>query len=113
MTYSLIVRSFRFWVKEKTVNILPYDQKLQVIDGLCDGMSLRTATRVLGVHRTTIMKLLVHVGQRCDDIMRITMRDLDLEQLQIDELWKFCQKKPGKLTPTEKQNFALGDQYCV
>lgn len=75
-------------------------------------MSLRAAARVFGVHRTTIMSLLVRVGGRCDEIMAGHMRDLDCKRLELDELWTFCGKKQDRLkTLEERLNPELGDQY--
>lgn len=93
------------------MNCLPRERKVQVINGLCNGMSLRACSRVFNTHRTAIQRLLVRVGKRCDQILTEHMRDLDLEHLELDELWTFCGKKEGRLTPAEKLNPDLGDQY--
>ena len=90
---------------------VPFEKKVDCINGLCNGMSLRACTRVFGVHRTTIMKLLVRVGDRCDGIMAEHMRDLDCKRLELDELWTFCGKKQGRLSESERWNRWIGDQY--
>ena len=93
-------------------NHLPKDRKVQVIDGLCNGMSLRACSRVFHTHRTAIQRLLVRVGARCDQLLDEQMRDLDLDRLELDELWTFCGKKQGRLrTLEERANPDLGDQY--
>jgi len=51
------------------------------------------------------------VGKRCDGLMAEHMRDLDCRRLELDELWTFCGKKEGRLSPEEKLNDELGDQY--
>ena len=93
------------------MNKLPKERKVQVINGLCNGMSLRACSRVFGTHRTAIQRLLVRVGERCDELLTETMRDLDLLNLELDELWTFCGKKEGRLSLREKLNPDLGDQY--
>jgi IS1 family transposase len=65
-----------------------------------------------GVHKITILNLLVRVGERCDAVMAEHMRDMDFKRLEIDEIWTFCGKKQGRLrTLEEKLNPELGDQY--
>lgn len=97
---------------ELAVRVLPLEKKVVCINGLCNGMSLRAASCVFDVHRTTIMNLLVRVGGRCDGIMTEHMRDLDCQRLELDELWTFCGKKQGRLrTLEERVNPELGDQY--
>jgi IS1 family transposase len=93
------------------MNVLPKDRKVAVINGLCNGMSLRACSRVFETHRTAIQRLLVSVGERCDKLLTETMRDLDLEHLELDELWTFCGKKQGRLSLAEQLNPDLGDQY--
>jgi IS1 family transposase len=97
---------------ELAVRILPHEKKIACINGLCNGMSLRAVSRVFDVHRTTIMKLLVRVGDRCDEIMAEHMRDLDIKRLELDEIWTFCGKKQGRLrTLQERIDPEIGDQY--
>ena len=94
------------------MNVLPKDRKVQIINGLCNGMSLRACSRVFGTHRTAIQRLLVRVGTRCDELLTEQMKDLDILDLEMDELWTFCGKKEGRLrTLEEKMNPGLGDQY--
>ena len=91
---------------------LPKERKIQIINGLCNGMSLRACSRVFDTHRTAIQRLLVRVGAHCDELLTEHMRDLDLHRLELDELWTFCGKKQGRLrTLEEKLNPDLGDQY--
>ena len=92
-------------------NHIPFDRKVQCIDGLCNGLSLRACSRVFNTHRTAIMNLLVRVGERCERIMAETMRDLSPRTLELDELWTFCQKKQGRLSERQKLNPEMGDQY--
>ena len=49
-------------VKEKAINRLPRETQVQVVNALCQGMSLRAITRLLGVHRTTVMRILERTG---------------------------------------------------
>jgi IS1 family transposase len=46
-----------------------------------------------GVHRDTIMRLGVKIGQGCTRMMDMTMRELPCTRLEVDEIWGFVGKK--------------------
>lgn len=108
---NFIVRAFSLEVKERAVNRLPRETQAQVVNALCQGMSLRAITRLLGVHRTTVMRILERTGPYCEALCREYMRDLDMEEIQVDEIWTFCRKKQGHLSVQEKNDWTIGDQY--
>jgi IS1 family transposase len=93
------------------MRVIPRERKVAIIHGLCNGMSLRSASRVFDTHRTAIQNLLVRVGDRCERLLDEHMCGLDLRYLEIDELWTFCGKKQARLTDLEIHNPNLGDQY--
>lgn len=94
------------------MRVIPRERKVNCINGLCNGMSLRAASRVFDTDRGAITRLLVRVGARCDEIMAEHMHDIDSKRLELDELWTFCGKKQGKLqTLEERINPEIGDQY--
>jgi transposase len=57
-------------------NILNKHKQIAVVAALAEGTSIRSVERMTGIHRDTIMRLGVKVGQSCTDLMDITMRDL-------------------------------------
>lgn len=74
-------------------NILSTDKKIAVIGALAEGSSIRSIERMTGVHRDTIMRLGVKVGQGCTALMDTKMRDLSCNRLEMDEIWGFVGKK--------------------
>ena len=46
-------------------NVLNTDKQIAVIGALAEGSSIRSIERMTGVHRDTIMRLGVKVGQGC------------------------------------------------
>ena len=64
-----------------------------------------------GVHRDTIMRFLVKVGNHCQGLMNEQVRGFHSRYLQANEIWTFVAKKEGMLTDEEKRNPSLGDQY--
>ena len=51
------------------MNVLKPEKKLAVISALTEGCSIRSTVRMTGVHKKTIMKLLVEVGTRCQHML--------------------------------------------
>jgi len=94
------------------MNLLKPEKQLAVISTLVEGNSIRSTERLTGVHRDTIMRLLVRVGEHCQEIMSQTMRNLSLRSLQVDELWTFVQKKQARLSFEERFTREQGDMYC-
>lgn len=79
-------------------NVLSIDKKITVISSLAEGMAIRQIERVTGVHRDTIMRLGVKVGQGCARVLDEKMRDLTCENIQVDEVWGFIGKKQRHVT---------------
>jgi IS1 family transposase len=79
-------------------NVLKTEKKIAVIAALAEGMAIRQIERMTEIHRDTIMRLGVKVGQGCALIMDEKMRDLPCTNIQVDELWGFIQKKNRNMT---------------
>ena len=93
-------------------NVLPREKQIAVLHHLVEGNTLRSTARLTGVHRTTIMNLMVSFGQACKRFMDTQLRDLALRHIEVDEIWTFCGKKQGRLTPEEKAYcYDIGDIY--
>ena len=73
-------------------NVLNTDKQIAVISALAEGSSIRSIERITGVHRDTIMRLGVRVGQGCQAVMDQKMRDLPCQRLQFDEIWNGISK---------------------
>jgi hypothetical protein len=91
------------------MNVLSTHKKLQVISSLIEGNSVRSTERMTGVHRDTICRLLVSVGQNCAGLLDSHLRDLRCERIQCDEIWCFVGKKKRHVTDTDPAEF--GDQW--
>lgn len=79
---------------------------------LTEGNSIRGAERITGLHRDTIMKLMVHFGIACQQFLDVRMRKLKLTHLQFDEQWTYVYKKQSRLTINQRAESATqGDMY--
>jgi IS1 family transposase len=74
-------------------NILSKEKQTMAIHALCEGSSIRSIERMTGIHRDTIMRLGVRVGDACREMMDDKLRDLTLNHVQVDEIWGFVGKK--------------------
>lgn len=74
-------------------NNLPTEKKAAVVSMLCEGNSIRGIERVTGIHRDTIMRLGVRMGEGCRQIMHERFRGLNCRNIQLDETWGFVAMK--------------------
>ena len=74
-------------------NHLSTDKKITIIKMLCEDCSIRAIERITEVHRDTIMRLGVRVGEGCRKILDEKMRGLNCDRLEVDELWGFIGAK--------------------
>lgn len=91
-------------------NNLPTEKKTMAIAMLCEGSSIRAIERITGVHRDTIMRLGVRVGQACERIHDDHMVNMNCKRVEIDELWGFVGKKQRRTTGNERDN-GMGDVW--
>lgn len=92
------------------MNRLNLGRRTQIVSALVEGNSIRSTERMTGVHRDTIMRLLVEVGTGCAEIMDEKMRELPCKRVQVDEIWSYVGKKQRHLKP-EDDKARLGDQW--
>src|SRR3981189_271162 len=92
-------------------NVLSTDKKIAVIGALAEGTSIRSIERITGVHRDTIMRLGVRVGEACARMHDEKMRDLPCLNIEVDEIWGYVKKKRSSLREFEQANFGYGDAW--
>ena len=84
------------------MNKLSPGERAQVVSCLVDGNSLRATTRITGIHRTTVMKLLEDLGAACAAYSDKTLRNLPCKVVQCDEIWSFVGCKERNATVDKK-----------
>jgi IS1 family transposase len=93
-------------------NVLPREKKLAALNHLVEGNTLRSTSRLTGVHRTAIQNLLVSFGSSCAEFMDCELRGLTLRHVEIDEIWTFVARKQARLTTDErKERYDVGDVF--
>lgn len=92
------------------MNILNPKKQEMAIMALVEGSSIRSVERMTGIHRDTIMRLMIRVGQNCKNLLNTHMRNLSCKYIQLDEIWCFVGKKQRHIK--EKDNpLEVGDQW--
>jgi IS1 family transposase len=64
-----------------------------------------------GVHRDTILRLMVRAGNGCANLISERMVDLPCKRLELDELWAYVQKKQRHVDPSVDDASRLGDTW--
>ena len=83
------------------MNKLTREKRAQALQMMAEGISLRAITRLTGISRTTLIKLLEDAGQAFSEYQDRTLMNLNCKRVQVDEVWAFCYAKQ-KNVPTAK-----------
>jgi IS1 family transposase len=94
-------------------NVLSTDKQIGVVSALAEGSSIRSIERMTGVHRDTIMRLGVKIGQGCTALMDAKMRDLSCTRLELDEIWGFVGKKDRNVRLNEPRPVGNVWTFCA
>ena len=87
------------------MNKLPVEKRIQILNLLVEGSSLRSISRVADVSINTVTKLLVDAGTVCASFHDEMVRNVPAKRVQCDEIWSFCYSK-AKNVPEHKQGAA-------
>jgi IS1 family transposase len=91
------------------MNKLTIEKKTAAVGMLCEGTSIRAVERITGVHRDTIMRLGVRIGEGCRRIMDDKMRNLPCRLIQVDEVWGYVGMK--QKTALRRHKRGVGDVW--
>jgi len=90
-------------------NFLSTEKQVTAITMLTEGSSIRSVERMTGIHRDTIMRLGVKVGEACGKMMHETMRELPCQKIEVDEIWGYVGKKQRNVE--ESDSSSMGDVW--
>jgi IS1 family transposase len=95
------------------MNRISINNQILILSSLVEGNSIRSIERITGVHRDTIMRVLVSAGKQALEIHDSYMNNLKSNLIQVDEIWTFVGKKQKQLTTDERyyEKSEFGDQY--
>ena len=91
---------------------VPLGKATLALQLLIEGTSVRSTERITGLHRDTILRLLVVAGERCEKALGRIIRNVPVKDVQCDEIWGYIFKKEGRKTSEESEtNSMIGDAY--
>jgi IS1 family transposase/lambda repressor-like predicted transcriptional regulator len=93
------------------MNRLSTDKRGQIIGCLTEGMSMRATSRVAGVARNTIDKLLIDMGEACAEYQDGALTNLGCRTIECDEIWTFNYAKAKNVPEEFKGTFGYGDVW--
>ena len=74
------------------MNKLPLQKRVQILSMLCEGSSMRSISRVVGVSFNTVDKLLQDAGAACVAFHDEAVRGIQAQRVQCDEIWSFYRR---------------------
>ncbi len=92
-------------------NVLSNADRTAVIAALVEGCSIRSTSRMSGVARNTVTKLLLDLAKVCAEYSDAHLVNLPCKRLQVDEIWEFCYAKAKNVPPAKKGVFGYGDVW--
>jgi transposase-like protein/IS1 family transposase len=84
------------------------DKAVQVVNLLVEGVGIRSIARLTGLHQETVLNVLKTAGEQCQQVLDERIRNVQVEAIQVDEIWCFCGCKERQNTTG---NYERGDQY--
>jgi IS1 family transposase len=97
--------------KGVAMNKLTNEKRAQILAVLCEGMGINAATRITGVSKNTVLRLLADAGEACAKYQDEAMRNLNCKRVECDEIWSFVGMKQKNVPEELQGTFGLGDVY--
>ena len=93
------------------MNKLSIDKKVKIISALVEGNSIRATCCITGAAKGTVIRLLESVGKACSKYQNEHLRNLNCNNIQIDEIWSFCYAKQKNVPDNKQGQFGYGDVW--
>ena len=91
------------------MNKLPSHKRLQILNMLVEGSSLRSISRITGVSINTVTKLLVDAGKACAAHHHEHVHNVTARRVQCDEIWSFVYAKQKNVSDAKDAPAGAGD----
>jgi len=90
---------------------LSTSDRAKILHLLCEGSSIRAITRLTGVSKNTVAKLLGDVGRVCMAYHDEHARNLTSKRIQVDEAWAFVYAKQKNVAGAKAAPDGAGDVW--
>ncbi len=92
------------------MNKLSIEKRSKIIQLLVEGNSTRSCSRIMGVSKCTVTRLLVSVGKACIKFHDETVKNVPSKNIEADELWSYVHTKEKNIKEAE-ENKSKGDAW--
>ena len=93
------------------MNKLPLAKRVMILNGLCEGVSMRAISRMADVSINTVTKLLQDAGETCLALHDELVVGVKSKRVQCDEIWSFCYAKAKNVATAKKAPAEAGDVW--
>lgn len=93
------------------MNKLPIATRIQILNMLCEGSSMRSISRITGVSINTVTKLLEDAGEFCAAFHDERVRNVKAKRVQVDEIWSFTYAKEKNVKTAKAAPDGAGDTW--
>ncbi|HZU33909.1 MAG TPA: IS1 family transposase [Candidatus Angelobacter sp.] len=80
------------------MNCLSVSCRVQVVAALVEGSSVNSVSRMTGITKRAILRLLAEMGCACAEYHNKAVRNLQVRRVQCDEIWTFVYAKQKNVT---------------
>ncbi|QDM26739.1 DDE-type integrase/transposase/recombinase [Tardiphaga sp. vice304] len=93
------------------MNKLDSAERARILHLLCEGNSIRAITRLTGVSKITVSKLLIDAGKACMAFHDANVRQVEAKRIQVDEIWSFTYAKQKNVAKAKAAPAQAGDTW--
>ncbi|RWL40969.1 MAG: DDE domain-containing protein [Mesorhizobium sp.] len=93
------------------MNKLDTATRSKILHMLCEGQSIRAITRIMGMSKNTVAKLLSDAGSVCAAYQDEALRNLTSKRVQVDEIWSFTYAKEKNVRAAKAAPEWAGDTW--
>ncbi len=88
------------------------DQSFErIATSLAEGVGVSSISRIQKVNKKTVLRVLAAAGAHTKNVKHSLVKNMDVSECQLDEMWSFIGKKEKNLDPVEKLSESLGDAW--
>jgi IS1 family transposase len=93
------------------MNKLPLAKRVMILNALCEGVSMRSISRMADVSINTVTKLLEDAGETCLALHDELVQGVKAQRIQCDEIWSFCYAKAKNVATAKAPVAGAGDVW--
>lgn len=93
------------------MNRLSTAKRAQIVSCLVEGMGINATTRITGVAKNTVLKLLLDLGEAVTEYQDAAFSNLRCRRIECDEIWSFCHNKARNVAPQNEGVLGFGDVW--